>query len=88
MPNSTHERQGGANRGVLLPDFALLGASLPILDALRPLSSEQVVSGDEEVRQRAGDEEPMGVLGDTAVAHLGEAEHALDHADGDRKSVV
>ena len=54
---------------------------VPFLDALRLLSSEQVVSGDEEIRQRARDEEPTGVLRDAAVAHLGEAEHTLDDAD-------
>src|SRR5882762_6969265 len=54
---------------------------LPFLDALRPLNSEQVVAGDEQIGQRAGDEEPIGILRDAAVAHLGEAEHALDDPD-------
>ena len=35
----------------------------------------------EEVRQRAGDHEAMPVLRQAAEAHLGEAEHPLDHAD-------
>jgi hypothetical protein len=41
-----------------------------ILDALRPSQSHQMVSGDEQIRQRAGDEEPVGVLGDASVTHL------------------
>lgn len=40
-----------------------------------------MAAGDEQVRQRAGDEEAIGVLRDASVTHLGEAEHALDDAD-------
>lgn len=82
MPKLAHEEGWGTNRAVSMPDLARFRAPLPIVDALRPPSSEQVVSCDEQIRQGAGDEGPAGVLGDAAVAHLGEAEHALDHADG------
>lgn len=43
--------------------------------------AQQAASGDEQIGERAGDEQAVGVLGDAAIAHFGEAEHALDHAD-------
>ena len=36
---------------------------------------------DEQIGQRAGDEQAVGILLQPAVAHLGEAEHPLDDAD-------
>src|SRR5712691_13434347 len=56
--------------------------SFPILDALRPLQSHQAVSNHIQIRQRTRDEEPVRILRNTAIAHLGEAEDALDDADG------
>ena len=38
-------------------------------------------AGDEQIGQRAGDEQAVGVLLQPAVAHLGKAEHPLDDAD-------
>src|SRR5512145_693173 len=55
---------------------------LPILDALRPLRSQQTASDHVEIGERASDEESMRVLRDAPIAHLGEAEDALDDADG------
>src|ERR1700749_5221249 len=36
---------------------------------------------DEQIGQRAGDEQTMEVLVQSAIAHLGKAEHPLDDAD-------
>src|SRR6266581_5291728 len=55
---------------------------VPILDALRPLQPQQSTADHIEIRQCAGDEEPVGVLRDAAVANLGECEDTLDDADG------
>ncbi len=41
--------------------------------------TQQRSSHHEQIGQRTGDEQPVGVLGDAAVAHLGEAEEPLDH---------
>src|SRR5712691_1634402 len=56
--------------------------SLPILDALRPLHSHQAVSHHVQIGERTGDEQPIRVFRNTAIAHLGEAKDALDDADG------
>jgi len=50
---------------------------VPILGSLRPLQSQQSVSNHAQVGRRAGDQGPVGVLRDTAVAQLVEAEQAL-----------
>src|SRR5713226_9251679 len=47
---------------------------------LRRREAEQALPHHEQIRQRAGDHEPVRVLGEAAVAHLGEAEDAFDHA--------
>src|SRR6266540_5004409 len=54
-------------------------AALPLLDALRPLSSEQAPARHEQIGQRAGHEQAIGVLRDAAVAHLVESEDALQN---------
>jgi hypothetical protein len=41
---------------------------LDALRALRPLKSEQVMAGNEQIRERTSDEEVIGVLRDAAVA--------------------
>jgi hypothetical protein len=51
------------------------------IDRLRLLEAEQALPHHEQIRQRAGDHEPMPVFDQAAVAHLGEAEDAFDHAD-------
>src|SRR5207244_8850912 len=53
----------------------------PSMGRLRLLEAEQALPHHEEIRQRAGDDEPMPVLGQATVADLGEAEDAFDHAD-------
>src|SRR5262249_6311170 len=40
-----------------------------------------MVADDEQIGQRTGHEEAMGVLLQTAIAHLGKAEHPLDDPD-------
>ena len=52
------------------------------LDAPRPWGSQQVVSGHEQIGQRTGHEQSVGVLLEPSVAHLHEAEDALEDADG------
>ncbi len=52
------------------------------LDTLRLLQTEQTLAHHEEVRQRTGDHEPMPVLRQAAITDFGEAEDALDHAQG------
>src|SRR5688500_9572697 len=49
-------------------------------ETLRPLF-QQVRSDDEQIGERAGDEEAMRVLVQAAIAHLLEAEHPLDHPE-------
>src|SRR5919198_745364 len=55
-----------------------LGASLGTLYLLPP---QRLAARHEQVRQRAGHNEPMPVLPQAPVADLGEAEHSFDHAD-------
>src|SRR6266508_6646028 len=61
---------------------AHFAAALPFLDALRPLSSEQMPARHEQVGQRTGHEQAIGVLRDAAIAHLGESEDALQNPNG------
>src|SRR5437762_11901010 len=49
---------------------------------LRLLEAEHAFPHHEQIRQRAGDHEPMAVLRQAAVTDLREAEDAFDHADG------
>ena len=46
-----------------------------------PPAAQQMPAGHEEVGERAGDDEAMGVLGQPPIADLGEAEDPLDDAD-------
>src|SRR5678815_4129907 len=48
---------------------------------LRRLEAEQALPHHEEIRQRGGHDEPMPVLRQAPVTHLGEPEDALDHPD-------
>src|ERR1700692_2227711 len=52
------------------------------LDTLRPLHPHQMAPRHEQVGERAGHEQAMGVLLQAAATDLGEAEHPLDHAEG------
>src|ERR1043166_1490850 len=49
------------------------------LTTLRLLQAQEALAHHEEVGERAGDDEAMAVFREAALAHLGEAEHALDH---------
>lgn len=51
------------------------------LDRLRPCFSPRVPAHQEQPGQRGGDEDGIGVLGQAAIAHLGEAEYPLDHTE-------
>src|SRR5664279_5442757 len=57
-------------------------AGFRALDTLRLSRPHQVVTSHEQVGERAGHEQAMGVLVQAPIADLGEAEHPLDHADG------
>src|SRR6266851_5765011 len=71
-----------SNAGFFAARLGSEQVSLPIVDALRPLQSHQAVSHHVQIGERTGDEQAIRVLRDTAIAHLGEAEDALDDADG------
>src|SRR5262249_49357758 len=58
-----------------------LGASRLVTEAtLRLLQAQQALARHKEVGQRAGNHQAVPVLGESAVAHLGEAEDPLDHS--------
>lgn len=57
-------------------------ANWPLMDAPCLLKPEQVPARHEEVCQRGDDEQPIAVLLQSAVTHLGEAEDALDDQEG------
>jgi hypothetical protein len=48
---------------------------------LRLLAAQQMPARHEQICQRAGHEQAMGVLLEPAITHLGEAEHPLDDPD-------
>jgi hypothetical protein len=50
--------------------------------ALRALSAHQSITNEEQIGERRGDEQPVGVLLEEAVADFGEAERPLDNAEG------
>lgn len=81
MRSDRRDRDFSSNRGVFRPRFAGCATHFPFQDAPRPLISEQVPARHEQIRQRKGNNQPIGVLRDAAVAYLRELEHALDHAD-------
>lgn len=58
----------------------LIELFLPMPGTLRH-QPQETVPDDEEIGQRAGDEQAMGILVEATVADLGEAEHPLDDAD-------
>ena len=56
-------------------------ATSRVSDALRLSGPQQSVAHQEQVRQRAGHEQPVRILVEPPVADLGEAEHAFDHPE-------
>ncbi len=52
-----------------------------LLETLRPLQAKQISPRHEQVRQGTGHDEPVQVLRQAAIAHLGEPEDAFDDAD-------
>ncbi len=79
--HAVSERRQERVRGVLSVPAAPRRRADRSLDTLRLLQAEQVFAHHEKVRQRAGDDQPMCILHQAAVAHLGEPEDAFDHAD-------
>src|SRR5215210_7573266 len=73
---ASNTRKSAFSRRVLSQSSSLCH----FLQTLSPLS-HQMRSDDEEVGERAGGKEAVRVFVETAVAHLGEAEHTLDHAE-------
>ena len=59
----------------------LLWPGTRIPDELRPRRSQQASTDKVQIGQRTGDKEPVGVLFETPVADLHEAEHAFDDAE-------
>src|ERR1017187_3644052 len=57
------------------PYFSVNAGSL---DARIPLQSQQSMANSIEIGQRTGHEQSIGILHETAIAHLGETEDALD----------
>lgn len=58
------------------PVYRVAGAAL---DGLRPWQPQQVSPHHKEIRQGAGDEQPVGILEQSAIAGLHETEDSLDH---------
>ena len=52
-----------------------------IADTLRRLTAQQMPARHEQIGQRAGHQQAMGVLAQPAIANLGKAEHPLDDPD-------
>src|SRR6266496_205389 len=78
------EWQGRAfslNRLVFGARIGVGAAALPFRGALCPLNPHQSPASHKQIRQRTGHEQSIGILGDAAVAHLVELEHALHHTD-------
>lgn len=61
--------------------FARRRAFERALGALRPREVQQIPARHEQIGQRAGAEQPMGVLVQALVAHFGKAELELDHRE-------
>src|SRR5215472_3003335 len=52
-----------------------------VADTLRALATQEMAAHCEQIGQRAGHEEAMRVLLQSAIAHLGKAKHPLDDPD-------
>lgn len=52
-----------------------------VLGALRRLCAQQMAPGDEQIGEGAGHQQPVRVLVEPAIAHLGKAEDPLDDPD-------
>lgn len=63
-----------ARFGVGRSDFHAIG----ILDRALP---QQVPAHHKNIRQGAGDKQPMGILGDSAIAHFDKAKHSFNDPD-------
>ena len=53
----------------------------PVVDTLRRVTAQQMTARHEQIGQRAGHEQAMGILLQPAIAHLGKTKHALDDPD-------
>ena len=69
------------NWGLLGPYWASARFTGLVADTLRALATQEMAAHCEQIGQRTGHEEAMGVLLQPAIAHLGKAEHPLDDPD-------
>jgi hypothetical protein len=81
MPYCVYTNSGRADRGVLTQCFALSPVILHAYGILRPLQSQQAPAQHEQIGQGTSNKQPMGVLGNPAVAHFNETKHPLNHSD-------
>ena len=58
-----------------------VGFASLIAGALRRLTTQQMAARHEQIGQRAGHEQAMGILLQPAIAHLGKAKHLFDNPD-------
>src|SRR6266568_1496930 len=82
MRTDWHRRDFPSDRGLFRSRSGRFAAALPLLDASRPLSPEQVPARHEQIGQRTGHEQAIGVLRNAAVAYLVESEDALQNPNG------
>ena len=81
VPICSLEAKWGDWAGLMPRCDVLQGLPGLIVDTLRRLAAQQMAARHEQIGQRAGDEQAMGVLLQPAIAQLGKAEHPLDDAD-------
>lgn len=81
MRTYRREHDLASDRGLFRSRSGRFSAALPFLDALRPLNSEQLPARHEQIGQRTGQEQAIGIFRDAAVAHLVESEDALHDAN-------
>jgi hypothetical protein len=80
ISNSTPARERG-NGVVLAPYWGPHGVAGEVPDTLRRLAAQEIPARHEQIGQRAGHKQPVSVLLQPAIAHLGKAEHPLDDPD-------
>ena len=72
---------GSAQSGVGGPLWRSLRPAVEARNTLHLLAAQQMPARHEQIGQRAGHEQTMGVFLQPAIAQLGKAEHPLDDAD-------
>ena len=83
MHHKDHPKRG--TKQAVMPVSLAIGAlkrhQLHTADALTLCRSQQFPTDHEQVRQSAGDEQSIGILIQSAIAHLGKAEEPFDHEE-------